>query len=308
MNKKINGIQNVKFDLQLFGDPAPEDKITKVFAKAQSIDFVNRFGEGLKTLLDLLGVERMISMPIGSTIQTYKSSVTLDGGDVAPGAIIPLSEVKQEPAEKYELAWKKHRKAVTAEDVQKYGFEQSIVNTDNLLIKELQKGIRQNIINQLATATGVAQGVGLQGACAQAWGGVQVVFEDDGVDTIGFLNPLDIADYLEKANVTIQNAFGLSYIENFLGFKVAVITSLVPKNTVYATAPENLVFAYGTMNGGELARAFDFYTDETGIVGVTHDIVKQRLQAETITASATVLFAERIDGVIKSTIADAVGA
>lgn len=39
-------------------------------------------------------------------------------------------------------------------------------------------------------------GEGLQVAMAQAWGKVQVVFEDDEVRTIAFASPLDVATEL----------------------------------------------------------------------------------------------------------------
>lgn len=282
---------------------AAEIKLTTTFAKPYNIDFVNQFGQGLNTLIDILNVQRRIPMPVGSTIKTYKSSVTLDGEKVAKGDIIPLSEVKQEPADTIELEWAKHRKAVAAEDIQKYGKDQAISRTDDLLVRELQKDLRKKLFENLAKGTGKATGKGLQGALAQGWGSVQKVFEDDGAATIAFVNPMDIADYLENATVTIQNAFGLKYIEDFLGAGVVVISSLVPAKTVYTTAPDNLVLAYANMNNAELSM-FDFYVEETGVIGVSHDIQMNRLTAETITASAIALFAERLDGVIVVTIKD----
>lgn len=164
------------------------------------------------------------------------------------------------------------------------------------------KDIRTKLFAQLATATGTAKGKGLQGAMAQGWGSVQKVFEDDGVNTIVFINPMDAADYLAKANITVQKEFGLNYVQNFLGADIAVITSSVDKGTLYATASDNLCISYAVVNGGELGKAFDFVTDSTWIIGVTKDVDKQRLNAETVTLSAIALYAERLDGVFKVTI------
>ena len=286
---------------------AAETGLTTKLSKAIEVEFVNKFGLQVGALIELLNVRRKVEMPLGATIKTYKSSVTLAEGKVAKGDIIPLSEVKKEVADTFELEWNKFRKAVAIEDIQMYGAKQALMNTDEALLKEVQKGIRKKLIDNLAKGTGKAEGVGLQAALAQGWGAVQTVFEDDAVQTIAFANPQDIADYLAKANISIQTAFGLSYVENFMGASVVVISPLVPAKTIYATAPENLVIAYAPMNG-EAGSTFDFYSDDTGLVGITHDTAKERLQAETILANAMVLFAERLDGVVVVTIRDAVEA
>ncbi|WP_066924682.1 hypothetical protein [Murdochiella massiliensis] len=279
-----------------------ENNLTEKMVKAQSIDFVETFGKQLQSLFDMLGVERKVGLTAGSTIKTYKSSVTLNGTKVAKGDIIPLSQVKVEDGDPIELSWDKKRKAVAVEDIQKYGFEQAINVTDQKLLREIQKGVRNSLFAYLEKGTGKATGDGLQGAIAQGWGQVQVAFEDDAVRTVVFANPLDVADYLAKAQITIQTAFGLNYVENFLGADVVVLSSAITKGKLYATAAENLVFAYAVVAGGEIGKAFDFTTDETGIIGVTKDVNKQRLTAETIALSGTALYAERLDGVVVVTI------
>lgn len=285
-----------------------ETNLTKVITKAQSIDFANQFGKQVGKLITLLGVQRKIPLSAGSTINTYTSSVTLDGTDVPKGAIIPLSEVKLEKGDPISLEWDKKRKAVAAEDVQTYGFDQAVNRTDNALLRELQKGLRSKLIAQLGKGTGTASGEGLQAALANAWGGVQTAFEDDEVNTIAFVNTMDVADYLGNAQITVQSAFGLSYVENFLGIDVVIITPSITAGEFYATASDNLVLAFANIAGGEIDKAFDFVVEETGIIGVTHDINKQRLTAETITLSGIVLFAERLDGVIKGSITATEGA
>ena len=106
---------------------------------------------------------------------------------------------------------------------------------------------------------------------------------------------------MASAQISVQTAFGLQYVENFLGLDVVILTSYIEKGTAYLTAADNLVFAYVDTNG-ELSKAFDLTNDETGIIGVTKDVNKQRMTAETITISGTALFAERLDGVVKVTI------
>lgn len=278
------------------------ENLTETLVKAQSIDFAEVFGKKMTTLQQMLGIERKLPMPVGSVIKTYKSKVTLQDGNVDKGDLIPLSKVEMEEAEPIELAFSKHRKAVSAEDIQKFGFERAVSMTDAELVKELQKDIRTRFFTQLDTAKGKSKGAGLQGAIAQGWGSVQTIFEDDGVNTIVFVNPLDCADYLSAANITIQKEFGLNYVENFLGADIAIITTSVKKGTLYATASDNLCLAFAQVSGGEINKAFDFVTDSTGVIGVTKDVNVQRLTAETVTLSAIALFAERLDGVIKVTI------
>lgn len=276
----------------------PENNLTRDLGSALSIDFVERFGQRINSLQELLGVERAIPMQSGTVLKTYKSSVTLEGEDVAPGETIPLSKVEIEDGPSHTLTWDKKRKAVTMEDIQKYGFEKAISRTDTKFINEIQKGVRTKLLNQLATGTGEVSALGLQKTMAQAWAAVTAKFEEDDVEVISFVNPFDVADYLGEAAISTQSAFGMTYLEGFLNNRVVFMHGDIPRGTVYSTADENLVLAYAVMNGGEINQAFDFTTEETGLIGVTHDINKQRLQAETITAYGIVLFAERLDGVV----------
>lgn len=88
--------------------------LTTDFAKAQSIDFTNRFVDGIQKLQELLGITRRTAMANGSIIKVYKNKVTMANGDVAEGDLIPLSKVEVEPANTYELAYKKYRKRSNA--------------------------------------------------------------------------------------------------------------------------------------------------------------------------------------------------
>lgn len=283
---------------------AAEAKLTTTLGTALSIDLVENFGKRFKSLEELLGIERVMPMAQGTSIKTYTSSVTLDGTVVAPGDIIPLSEVKLEAGPVHEIVWDKKRKAVTMEDIQKYGFEPAIVMTDGKLVNEMQKGVRTKLLAQLATGTGTATGVGLQATLANNWAVVAGKFDEDDVETISFINPIDAAGYLGQANITTQNAFGMTYLQDFLNNRIVFMHASVPAKTVYSTAANNLIAGYVQMSGGEIAKAFDFTTDSTGLIGVTHDINKQRLQAETIAAYGLVLLAERLDGVVVGTITE----
>lgn len=316
MNKYLNKTYRNKDGLLIMGlqsfatvTTEPEAGLTStgndsfIPARARSIDFVNRFGKSIAGLQELLGVQRRMPMASGTLIKTYTSSVTLAGGTVEPGAIIPLSQVKTELGPTYELAWRKRRKAVSAEDIQKYGYEEAVNRTDELFIREQQKEIRTDLFNFMKTGTGTATGVGLQAAASKAWGGVKTAFDDEATQVVAFVHTDDLTDYLGKAPLTTQTAFGLTYVKNFLGIDTVIVGNY-EKGKVIATASENLVLAYANMAGTPVAAAFDMVTEATGLIGVTHDTTKQRLIQETITAGAIKLFAERLDGVILSTITE----
>lgn len=285
---------------------AVEPNLTTELGTALSIDFVEQFGQRFRTLQELLGVQRTLPMAAGTLIKTYTSSVTLDGTQVAPGDIIPLSQVTLEDGPSHELEWDKKRKAVTMEDIQKYGFDRAVTLTDNKLINEIQKGVRTKLLTQLSTGTATATGTGLQQVMAKNWATVTAKFDEDDVQVVSFMNPYDAGDYLGSANISTQSAFGMTYIEDFLNNRVVFMSAQIPEGTVYSTADGNLVAAYALMSGGQINQAFDFTTDSTGLIGVTHDINKQRLQAETVTAYGIELFAERLDGIVVGTIAPAV--
>lgn len=287
---------------------AKPEKLTEKLGTANAIIVTNQFGDSLRGLLDVLGVHRQFPMRVGDRIQVYKTVATIDGAPVEKGDIIPLSEVKVEPAEAKELKYVKKRKAVAFEDVQKYGTERAITMTDEALIRAVQKEIKTDIFTNIKEAQKTAEGVGLQGALAQGWGNVQTIFEDDGAEVVAFINPLDVADHLGNATVTMQKEFGLNYLANFLGADVAIVTPQVEKGVAYVTAVENLVFGYADLKNGEAAREFDLITDETGLIGIRREQTGDRLTSETTVVASGVLTAERLDGVVKVTIKAAVTA
>lgn len=289
-----------KMNLQLFAD---ENLTTTVdFSKVNSIDFVNQFEGSVKKLIEALGVTRKMPLEKGNVIKVYKAEKAVKIGKVAEGELIPLSKVKRVLAGTHEVILEKFRKEVTAEAIQEQGFDEAVTWTDNELLKEIQKKVRGDFFTFLATGTASATGASFQEVLAQTWGQVQILWEDDEISPVFFANQLDVADYMGKAGITTQTAFGLTYIENFLGLGTLILNSNVPKGKVYATAANNIVLAYVNAAGGELGKAFDLTTDETGYIGVTHTAVNNHLTYETVAASGILLFAERLDGVVVGTI------
>lgn len=273
-------------------------------AKVRELDFAQLFGENVQNLIKMLGVTRKIPVTAGTVLKKLTVTGTLASGIVAEGDIIPLSQYETDYTPVGEATLNKYRKATTAEAILKGGYDQSVIATNNKLILDIQKSIRTRFVNSLATGDGTASGIGLQAALANAWGKLQILFEDDNVQAVYFLNPMDVSDYLGSASITVQTAFGMSYIENFLGLGTVIMTGAISAGSFYATAAENIVCYYvNVAEANGLGDAFDFTTDpETGFVGVHEDGNYTRMQEETVAVEGVTFFAERDDGVIVGTI------
>lgn len=270
--------------------------------KAREIEFTYMFGEGIKKLMEALGVTRKIPKQAGTVLKAYKATGELQNGEVAEGDTIPLSKYVTEPVSIAEIVLKKWRKATSAEAIVEKGYAQAVTATTDAMLKDVQKGIRKSFFDFLATGTGVAAGATFQAALANAWGQLQVLFEDDDIESVYFMNPLDVADYLANANITLQTAFGMTYVENFLGLGTVIFNSSVPRGKVYATAKNNLVLYYIPVNGADLNEAFTFTSDNTGLIGIHEQPDYTNMTASDTVISGIVLFAERLDGVVVGTI------
>lgn len=293
----------MKMNLQLFAAEA-NAVMTDHMTKVREVDFVNRFaGLSLRKLTEALGIARKIPMMEGTTMYVYRTAGTLEDGVVAEGDVIPLSLYRRTREAVGEITLKKWRKAVTAEAIKKSGYEEALRETDEKMLNDIQKGIRTDFFNYITTLGGTAvSGDSLQAVLAQLWGRLQGLFEDDAVKPVFFLNPLTVADYLATAPITLQTAFGMNYITDFLGLGTVIMSSLVPQGKVYATAEENLVLYYLTMNG-DVQRAFGLTTDETGFVGIHTSQTDDRAQIETLVMSGIRFMVEIADGVVTGQIA-----
>lgn len=273
-------------------------------ARVREIDFTLMFTESLRKLTEALGVTRKVAKQAGTVLKTYKATGTLEDGAVAEGETIPLSKYTTEAVNYGEISLKKWRKATSAEAIIERGYDQAVGMTTDRMLKDVQKAIRKDFFTFLGTGTGTATGAGLQAALAQTWGKLQTLFEDDDIQAVHFINPLDIADYLATATITTQTAFGMTYIEDFLGMGKVFMNSSVPKGTIYSTAQDNLVLYYVPVNGADLNEAFSFTSDETGYIGIYEEPDYTNMTASDTVVNGMTLFAERLDGVVKTTITE----
>lgn len=269
-------------------------------AKVREVDFVQRFAHNsLKKLMEALGVTRKIPMEEGTTMYYYTTTGTLQSGNVPEGEIIPLSQYQRDKVPIGEITLKKWRKASSAESIKKSGMNEAVNQTDKKLLSDIQKGIRSDFFTHLNSIDGtVVGGTTLQAVIAKSWAKLQVLFEDDAIAAVHFINPLTIGDYLATATITTQTAFGMQYIEDFLGMGTVIMNSNIPEGHVVSTAKENIIMYYITMNG-DIASAFSLTADETGYVGIKSGYANnERAQIESLVMSGIQFLVEYAPGVV----------
>ena len=274
--------------------------------KVREVDFVNQFTHtSLEKLIEVLGVTRKIPMMEGTTMYVYSTTGTLQDGAVPEGEVIPLSQYTTTKTPIGEITLKKWRKAVSAEAIKKSGYNAAVNDTDKALLRDVQGGIRTDLfgfLNGEISGSTTATGTDLQSALANAWGQLQVKFVDDTAEAVYFLNPLDVAEYLGGKETGLATAFGMNYVENFLGLGTVIMTSRIKKGTFIATAKENFIMYYLTMSG-DLANAFDLTTDETGYIGIKSGYQnEERAQIESLVMDGIQFLVEYAEGVVKGTI------
>lgn len=271
-------------------------------AWAREQEFVDAFNGSIKKLREVLGVSRLIPKQAGSMLKVYTVTGTLQDGNVAEGDTIPLSKYSTVATPVKEITLKKWRKATSAEAIIEKGYDQAVVATTDKMLSDVQRAIRAEFFGFMATGTGTASGATFQAALANAWGQLQVLFEDDTIESVYFMNPLDVAEYLGTAQITMQTAFGMTYVENFLGLGTVFFNSMVPQGKIYATARENLVLYYVPANGAGLNEAFAFTTDESGLIGIHEEPDYTNMTASDTVINGMSLFAEQLGGVVVATV------
>lgn len=288
------------FDLQLFAAET-NASLTADLEPAISVDFVSRITQNITELRELLGVANLIPMSAGTDIKIYNWKVGELGAQVGEGENINATKVERKLSQTISLDLDKYRKVTSAEAIQKAGRTIAVNQSDEQLVKKVQKAIKKSLYDALKTGSGSATGVSLQITLANLWAKLQERYEDEDVTPIFFINQQDVADYLGTAQITMQNAFGFTYIENFLGLGTAIISPQVTAKQPIATAKENICGAYVPMSG-DVAQTFNLTGDETGLVGMTHTIASKTATVDTLMMSCVKFFPEYTDGVFKGTI------
>ena len=291
-----------KLGLQVFAAPNNMTGQAQIQVKAREIDFVTSFGKSMQALLDVMGITRMIKKANGSVLRVKKVSGTLQNGNVAEGDEIPLSQYKVEEKDFDTIRIEKYRKGVSLEAIAEKGYDAAVDQTDAEFKADLQNKILDKFYTQLKMGSLAGHENTWQMAVAMAIGRVKNKFEKmkrTATGTAVWVNTLDVYKYVGAADITMQTAFGMSYIKNFLGADICFISSQIPENTVIATPLNNLIAYYVDPADSEVVKAGLAYTvdSETGFIGFHAQGTYERAISDMFAIMGVRLFAEYLDAI-----------
>lgn len=270
----------------------------------REIDFVTRFAREIKIFREILGNIRMEKHAPGTKLTVKKAAVTLNTSSVGEGETIPYNAVSYTETDVGSLTWDKQKIGVTMEAISTHGYDAAVQTADDDMLYKLRSKIVNNFFTfaQTGTLTSDIQTYDFQSALAEAQAQVQAKWEDMDrgySDIIAFANVKDAYRYLGAAQITTQTAFGMTYIENFLGFSKLFLTSKIPQGKIVATPSQNLILYYVDATANDFNKAgFLFRTDnETNLIGVHVEGNHNTDVSELSTVMAMGLFSEYLDGI-----------
>lgn len=276
---------------------------------AREIDFVTRFERNWEHLREILGIMRPIKKTPGAVLKSKYAEGTLQNGNVGEGEEIPYSKfvVKEKPYA--EMSIEKYAKAVSIEAIKDHGYENAVQMTDDEFLFQLQTNVTERFYDYLKTGTLTFTEATFQMALAMAKGRVENKFKQmhrNVTGVVGFVNILDVYEYIGAAEISIQNQFGFQYLKDFLGFNTIFLLSdsEIPRGTVIATPVENIVLYYVDPNESDFARAGLVYTvsGETNLIGFHTQGNYNTAVSEAFAIMGLTLFAEYIDAIAVGTI------
>ena len=299
-----------KFDLQLFAVIENTTVTTDITVQARELDFVTQFGKNWQGLRDVLSIMKPIKKTPGTTLVSYETKVTLEDGTVAEGEVIPFSKATITPKKKEDITISKYAKNITIEDVSKYGAKVAVQKTDEAFRNELQNKVMGDFYKFLVTGSLAVQAASFKEGVAKSIGAVKDKFKKMRMDAgkvIVFVNTLDAYDYLGAAELTIQTAFGIDYVENFMGADKLILTSDIASKKIIAVPANNIDLYYIDPSDSEFAQLGLNYTveGETNLIGFHVDGDYSRATGATYALMGMKLWAEYLDGIAVTTVAGA---
>lgn len=271
---------------------------------AREQDFVTVFNDNWEALRRIMGIMRPIRKTPGTKLVSSVVTVTLEDGDVAEGEVIPFSEAQVTPVAYGDINVEKYAKSVSIEAVAKYGAEIAIEKTDDQFRTELQNRVLTNFYGLLNTGALTGTAGTFQAALAKAKGLVLDKFQKmrkSVTNVIGFANVLDFYDYLGAAEITVQTQFGMTYVQNFLGYGTLFLMSEpdVARGDVIAVPVENIDLYYIDPSDSDFARLGLTYTvaGETNLIGFHAEGDYSRATGATYALMGMTLWAEYLDGI-----------
>ena len=278
-------------------------KAANITTAAREEDFVTVFNDNWEALRRIMGIMRPIRKTPGTKLVSNKAKVTLQDS-VGEGEEIPYSLAEVEPVAYQDLTIEKYAKAVSIEAVAKHGAAVAVQKTDDEFRNELQKKVLVRFYTFLNTGALTSAYSTWQMALAMAKGNVLDKFQKmrkTVTDVVGFCNIIDAYEYIGGANITVQTAFGLNYIENFMGYSTLFLMSEpdIARGTVIAVPVENIDLYYIDPSDSDFAQLGLNYTvqGETNLIGFHANGNYNTAVGESFAIMGMALWAEYLDGI-----------
>ena len=283
----------------------------------RELDFVTRFGKNWDALREILGIMRPIRKTPGTKLTSYEASMKSDalqgGASVGEGEEIPYTEFQVVPVAYDDIVLEKYAKAVSIEAVDKFGATVAVQRTDEAFLNELQSKVMGDFYTFLktkGTLTPTDPITSFQMGVAMAVGLVVDKFKKihrDTTNIVVWVNTLDAYEYLGAAELTVQTAFGMQYVQNFLGAQTVILSSEIERGKIYATPVENIVLYYVDPGDGDYAQLGLNYTvqGETNLIGFHANGNYGTAVGESFAIMGMKLWAEYVDGIANITVTNA---
>lgn len=283
----------------------------------RELDFVTRFGKNWDALREILGIMRPIRKTPGTKLTSYEASMkseALQGGaSVGEGEEIPYTEFQVKPVAYDDIVLEKYAKAVSIEAVDKFGAAVAVQRTDEAFLNELQSKVMGDFYTFLktkGTLTPTDPITSFQMGVAMAVGLVVDKFKKihrDTTNIVVWVNTLDAYEYLGAAELTVQTAFGMQYVQNFLGAQTVILSSEIERGKIYATPVENIVLYYVDPGDGDYAQLGLNYTvqGEINLIGFHANGNYGTAVGESFAIMGMKLWAEYVDGIANITVTNA---
>lgn len=283
-------------------------KQANITTAAREQDFVTVFNDNWEALRQIMGIMRPIRKTPGTKLVSSRAKVTLQDS-VGEGEDIPYSLAEVEPVAYQDLTIEKYAKAVSIEAVAKHGAAIAVQKTDAEFQNELQKKVLARFYTFLNTGSLTSVYTTWQMALAMAKANVLDKFNKlrkTVTDVVGFCNILDAYEYIGGANITVQTAFGINYVENFMGYSTLFLMSApdVARGTVIAVPVENIDLYYIDPSDSDFAQLGLSYTveGETNLIGFHANGNYNTAVGESFAIMGMALWSEYLDGISIATV------
>lgn len=284
-----------------------KDNLTKmenIDVTVREVDFVTRFGKNWDALRTIMGIMRPIKKSAGTKLVSYKTKVTLQDGNVGEGEDIPYSLAEVTEATYGDVTIEKYAKATSIEAVNKYGAAVAVQKTDDEFLNELTLKVLTKFYTFLNTGEMTSAESSWQMALAMAKGNVIDKFQKmrkTVTEVVGFANILDAYQYIGAANLTIQTAFGIQYVKDFMGYSTLFLLSEpdIERGKVIATPVENIDLYYIDPSDSDFKKlGLEYRVDgETNLIGFHANGNYGTAVGEVFALMGMTLWAEYIDGI-----------